>query len=141
MLFGGTACSGDSQPQPPGSRLYMRGMIFAIIRINNTALPQNIAIDKDKEVIRTRNPVDTLHRRTYMLSESEYQQVLNLRHQWCTTVPRFRSGGNLQMNYDVGFRCSEREDNYDVTQFSVPVDELPAILRIIDQQLPPLPDL
>ncbi len=73
ILFFGTACSNESQPQPPGSRLYMRGTIFVSLRINNTDVPQNIVINKDKKAIRTRNPVDSVHRSTYILSESEYQ--------------------------------------------------------------------
>ena len=139
LLFLGTACADGTQP--PGSRLFMRGTIFVSLRINNTDVPQNIDINKDKKAIRTRNPVDSVHRSTYVLSESEYQQVLDLRQQWCTTAPHFRSPGHLQTNYDVGFRCSEREDNYDVTQFSVPIDELPAIFTTIEQQLPRLPEL
>jgi hypothetical protein len=119
----------------PGSTIYMRGCIIAVLRLNQAAFPQGISFCDNNTVARVANPPDRADIMYFQLTAEEQQEMLALRDAWCTNPPRFEAAALQNRPDDVGLRCT---DSFLVTQFRIPHNQLPSILQQLDNRLPPL---
>jgi hypothetical protein len=124
--------------QAPGSPIDLRGSQIMKLRINKPDILQEITIHHDAMASRTDNPPYQNRWMRKQLTDGEYQVLMLLRYQWCTEHPTFQTTEQDVHDYDFGVQCT---DSNTVTQFRIPVNELPEALAVVARKLPPLSPL
>jgi hypothetical protein len=121
----------------PQGKIALRGDNILVIRsYDRGKLIEKLAIFKDKQVVRVlplhkKNQV-IVPRTTQQLPPDVWEEVNQLRLQWCQEPPSFPALAERERRYSIGIRCAP----FNQKTFYLAPDQLPSVLRFVLETVP-----